>query len=446
MIIWIGIIRNILYFSTKIPFNLVYILLLLGFKSTAVLWIIVMDILVIALIFKPHETIHKLKTFYHSIKNSILTVYLLYLVIYSAKNVVSFEPFFYENRYITSRMPFLTVLIISLYLTYKNVSFSNIFDAFVETKQSLFSLLGIKSRDEIKKQKEREKSYRLERLAAERRKIEALNNITIEQLSTRKEFEFEFFYGKYAPNTLLTVKRELNKNNKERIVGAAMFINAELLEYNKNKIKNKHVNRSGESLRSANVPGYDFLAKKFNHIKNGKKIFIWHRTHLIPFRHTLSEGDTIDNLVFAGTAHLNSGNRPDIGYDLWSRSKEIDGRPQRKKDLRQNFTLNEPIKLPDSGIYNLIKEDESIFEKYYKFNMIHDITVPGAPKDSYYSLADVEEVVDEIILDHPDSDFAYGTILEYENDFLLSPRWCTAILIDKTLNKIVFNIKLSNVK
>ncbi len=72
--------------------------------------------------------------------------------------------------------------------------------------------------------------------------------------------------------------------------------------------------------------------------------------------------------------------------------------------------------------------------------------MPGAPEDTYYSLADVEEVVDEIIMDSPNSDFAYGTILEYENDLLLAPRWCTVVLINKTLNKIVFHIKLSNVK
>lgn len=354
--------------------------------------------------------------------------------------------FFYEGLYISSRLPFIAVLMLSLYFIYKSYSFNNLFDAIGETKKSLFSLLGIKSKAELKEEEERRKVQVREMLAAEKKKLIALSNLNIEQLDSRKEFEFELFYGKYEPNTLLTVKRELNKNNKERIVGAAMFINAEQLEYNKEKVKNNHVNRSDDSRKSADVPGYDFLAKKFNHIKNGKKIFIWHRTHLIPFRHTLSEGDNIDNLVFAGTAHLNSGNRPDIAYDVWSREDERDGRPQRKKDLRQNFTLNEPIKLPDNGIYNLIKEDESIFEKYYKFDMTHDITVPGAPEDSYYSLADVEEVVDEIILDHPDSDFAYGTILEYENEFLLSPRWCTAILIDKTLNKVVFNIKLSNVK
>lgn len=426
-----------LYFPTNNPFNsnpfnLLYILLLLGFKTTSIIWIIMIDILMIAIIISPHKTIHKIKTVYKSIKFPIFKLYLIYLIFYSAKNVFNFEPFFYEGLYISSKIPFLFVFLVSLYLGLKNLS-----GPVIRIKKSIDSYLEAKKQEEleeIRKRKERAEQSEIEEI----KKYKALSNLVTEQLDTRKQFEYELLYKEYKPNTLLTVKRERNKNNKERIVGAAMFINAEQLKYNNDRIHiHKNVERSDESRRAADVPGYDFLAKKFNYTdENNKRIFIWQRTHLVPFRHTLSEGDTIDNLLFAGTAHLNSGNRPDIDYDVFSREEEIDGRPQRKKDLREMFSLNLPIEA----------SDENQFEKYYNIEMPHNITVPGAPEGSYYSLADVEEVVDEIILDNPNADFAYGTILEYENDYLLAPRWCTAILINKTLNKIVFYIKLSNVK
>ena len=257
------------------------------------------------------------------------------------------------------------------------------------------------------------------------------------------EFEDLFFHGKTVPGTIVTVKREKTKNNKDRIVGATIFTNQKELNQNIRVIRSNKIERDESSLRNADVPEYDFLAKRFNRKVNDKWVYLWHITHLIPFRHTLSEGNDIKNIIFAGTAQLNAGHRPQIDYKM-ENTEGIDSRDSRKEILLKEFTCNVPLE-SYGKVQASYQKGESIFDKYYK--AIHsnkDINVQGAPKGTTYSLSEVEEAVDIIIRSNPTDLFAYGNILDYKNETDLSPKWITSVLINKTKGSIVFQIRLTN--
>ena len=315
--------------------------------------------------------------------------------------------------------------------------------------------ISLKELNEKVAQSTREKSEVLSRPSLATVQTQSDNPKSIEELIddisidvdfslSRKEFEYKVLNDRFKPGTLLTVNRELNSRNRERIVGAAISMNGRRLIRHKNAIKSRKIVRDGNALKSADVPGYSFLAGRYNRYENGRMVYYWHRTHLIPFRHTLSEGDTLANTVFAGTAHLNSGNRPQIPYKVQPGSALSHSRDSRKNQLLEKFTKSE--KLPRKDI---LEKDyaagENVFEKYYgKPVNANKLQVPGAPNESFYSLDDVEQTVDIIMEENPNNNYLYGTLLNYQNETDVSPKTVDAFLIDKSNNQMVFQIKLLN--
>ena len=98
----------------------------------------------------------------------------------------------------------------------------------------------------------------------------------------------------------------------DRIIGACVTYDGALLTKHKRLIKNGVYKRDDETRRKANVPAFDNVKHEWATL-NGKNVPLYHRTHLIPFRFCLNDGG-YEQIMFTGTARLNSGERVDIQY------------------------------------------------------------------------------------------------------------------------------------
>lgn len=202
-------------------------------------------------------------------------------------------------------------------------------------------------------------------------------------------------------------------SNQERTEGAYITLNRSRLEENKKEIYNGIITRNDDLRKKAKVYGY-YENQKYV-IVSGKKEYLYHRTHLLPFRYTLSEGDDADGLLITGTSYLNSGNRPDKNYKVPEDEFSLDGRKGRQ------VTLKSKIK---------------------KFYCIKDIKV-DKNLDVNYSLDDIERLVDSIILERDYIfNYKYGVFCNYDDNQKI-PSSVTAIL--RTDKDILFEITLPNV-
>ncbi|RGI28293.1 MULTISPECIES: hypothetical protein [Enterococcaceae] len=212
-----------------------------------------------------------------------------------------------------------------------------------------------------------------------------------------------------------------------RVQGAYVVINRSILMERKNKV-NRSIFRNDEDRYNAYVPGFDEVRSE--KIKCDKRMqAMYHRTHLLPFRFCLSEGDDMTNLLFTGTAHLNSGSRPQLHY----------------------FVPNDNL-FKDSFYYRQLYLSDLCKTKIRKKKLIKEsnitiqhISAPSpAPIGSHYSLDDFERVATSYILDHPNNSFKYGVFCHYSDDGVI-PSSVSVYLINNTLNKMIFSVELPNV-
>lgn len=96
-----------------------------------------------------------------------------------------------------------------------------------------------------------------------------------------------------------------------RIIGAFVTFRGTTLTENKRKIRDGEVKRNDEARKSAFVPGMDSVKSELTEV-DGKPYFHYHRTHLIPFRFCLNDGE-YSNIMFTGTSRLNAGYVPKFG-------------------------------------------------------------------------------------------------------------------------------------
>lgn len=103
-----------------------------------------------------------------------------------------------------------------------------------------------------------------------------------------------------------------NKDELGRIVGGFMVFDGYLL-YTQNKaIKLGLYKRSDNIRKNADVPGFDVVKREWATVQ-GKERPLYHRTHLVPYRLCLNDGE-YKHVMFTGTARLNSGMRAKDNY------------------------------------------------------------------------------------------------------------------------------------
>lgn len=136
------------------------------------------------------------------------------------------------------------------------------------------------------------------------------NHINYIPIKTRKLFHnsligLDFVGHKSA--YILADKDELG-----RIVGGFMVFDGNLLDTQNKAIKLGLYKRSDNIRKNADVPGFDVVKREWATVQ-GKERPLYHRTHLVPYRLCLNDGE-YKHVMFTGTARLNSGMRVKDGY------------------------------------------------------------------------------------------------------------------------------------
>lgn len=136
------------------------------------------------------------------------------------------------------------------------------------------------------------------------------NHINYIPIKTRKLFHnsligLDFVGHKSA--YILADKDELG-----RIVGGFMVFDGYLLDTQNKAIKLGLYKRSDDVRKQADVPGFENVKTEWATVQ-GKERPLYHRTHLVPYRLCLNDGE-YGHVMFTGTARLNSGMRAKDNY------------------------------------------------------------------------------------------------------------------------------------
>lgn len=203
-------------------------------------------------------------------------------------------------------------------------------------------------------------------------------------------------------------------DNKCRVVGAFVTFRGTTLTRNKRKIREGEIKRNDEARKSSFVPGMDAVKSKLTKV-NGKPYFHYHRTHLIPFRFCLNDGE-YSNIMFTGTSRLNAGHIPELGI----------------------VPTNEEHS--DNVDYII----ECVQKSPYYFDDIE--TGSDAAYRLSLSLDDFERAADSLVYETAESYshmFKYGVECIYKNEGVI-PSHVRVLFIDTTLKRLLFSAVLKN--
>lgn len=207
-----------------------------------------------------------------------------------------------------------------------------------------------------------------------------------------------------------------------RTYGAMITLDSNLIHQHKNLIRDGIVTRDSSLRYAANVAGFDNVASQKIDLGNGEKVALWHRTHYIPFRFALSEGD-IRNIMFTGTAHLNHGDRPDEGYYV------DENEARRRQDL----------------LFHQFHPEHSKITKPVQIVGLSTLVGNNAPKDTQYSLDDMERLAESIIQYKKGDVFRYGVMAHYNDDNMgLIPDFVEVRLVNVTKGITELSASLQN--
>ena len=198
------------------------------------------------------------------------------------------------------------------------------------------------------------------------------------------------------------------KDELGRIVGGYVTFTGEEADERVRDVSYGVYSRNDEARKNAFVPGFDLVKRKWAEVK-GKNMPLYHRTHLIPFRYCLNDGEFAD-VMFAGSARLNMGLKASEGY------------------------------LPTDEDH--AKNVEEILEKT-RISPNHYLD----PKSStHLSLDDFESSIGEFI--HRSAEdyyhtYRYGVECYYSGNYMI-PSLVAIVLVDITANKRLFAATLFN--
>lgn len=136
------------------------------------------------------------------------------------------------------------------------------------------------------------------------------NDILYDEVATREDF-----------HNMLTDVSLVHKTNSYtlaqkdslgRIIGDLVTFTGEELDERGRDIKRGFYTRDDEARKNAQVPGFDLVKSEWVKIKD-QSYPLYHRTHLVPYRFCLNDGE-FERVLFTGTARLNSGFRADLKF------------------------------------------------------------------------------------------------------------------------------------
>lgn len=245
----------------------------------------------------------------------------------------------------------------------------------------------------------------------------------VQYVSTRKKFH----------NLLMSKERHLpgisdatdlviaKKQWGYRVVGAFVYMNADLLKRNKQLIKSGIISRDSKARKEYGAPGIDSV-KHLTVNNGGGNLALYHLTHLIAFRHCLSEGD-FDGLLFTATAHLNSGARYDLDY-VPNYNGTSDSTISRINSLKDYFFENNEQIILD---YPSVKTGRHF----------------GKRGSAQYSLNEFEMLLDFFVNWKKTHVFKYGVECHYDKDSKLVDS-VNVVIIDVTAGKLLVDVYLAN--
>ena len=135
------------------------------------------------------------------------------------------------------------------------------------------------------------------------------NDILYEEVGTREDFH-KLLTDIALVNPKTNSYTLAKKDSLGRIVGGLITFTGEEIDERGRDIKRGFYKRDDEARKNAQVPGFDLVKSEWVNVK-GQSYPLYHRTHLVPFRYCLNDGEFGD-VMFTGTARLNSGFRADI--------------------------------------------------------------------------------------------------------------------------------------
>lgn len=233
------------------------------------------------------------------------------------------------------------------------------------------------------------------------------NDILYEEVATRSDF-----------HTMLTDTTLVHKTNSYtlakkdslgRIVGGLITFTGEEVDERGRDIKRGFYSRDDEARKNAQVPGFDLVKSEWVNIKD-QSYPLYHRTHLVPYRFCLNDGE-FESVLFTGTARLNSGFRADLKF--------IPNDETHAKNVRQ--------------IIQAVSSNAFAFSDFKRTERL--------------SLDDFERAVGKLV--HRSAEaythtYKYGVECFYDTDSLIPSR-VLAVLTDVTEKKTLFAAVLENV-
>lgn len=203
-----------------------------------------------------------------------------------------------------------------------------------------------------------------------------------------------------------------------RVHGGIAYLNANILN-GRQAMRQSHTARDYNTRKNTFVPGYDKIQGEYVEDNVGRHS-LWHRTHVLPFTFVLSEGDNIDGLMFTGTAHLNHGDRPQLGYNVYNNRERVN-------------MLFDMWHGPKGGKNRL------------ELTSLSRIRVQGAPNGTHYSMDDIEQLASRIIkyVGDKQTPFKYSVRCLYGDESVI-PRAVEIWLYNLSTNQLVLHVRLPN--
>ena len=234
------------------------------------------------------------------------------------------------------------------------------------------------------------------------------NDILYDEVATRGDFH-KLLTDVALVNPKTNSYTLAKKDSLGRIVGGLITFTGEEIDERGRDIKRGFYSRDNEARKSAQVPGFDLVKSDWVQIK-GQSHPLYHRTHLVPFRYCLNDGE-FGNVMFTGTARLNSGFRADIKF--------IPNDENHAKNVRQ--------------ILQAISTNAFAFADFKNTQRL--------------SLDDFERAVGDLV--HRSAEaythtYKYGVECFYDNESLIPSR-VLVVLTDVTDKKTLFAATLENV-
>ena len=188
-----------------------------------------------------------------------------------------------------------------------------------------------------------------------------------------------------------------------------MVFDGYLLDTQNKAIKLGLYKRSDNIRKNADVPGFETVKTEWATIQ-GKERPLYHRTHLVPYRLCLNDGE-YGHVMFTGTARLNSGMR-----------------------IKENY-------LPTEEEHN--RNAEVIFKTALKNPMYY----MNPKRTSQLSLDDFERSISHFVHQSAQAykhTYRYGVECFYDNDGLI-PSYVEVTLVDCTKYKVLMRATLLNI-